>query len=529
LFDFHRKLGLGPDQSHYNQSRRWSWLQTTLAQNPRVAPKWIYTVLKIFSQFTIFEQLALALKEKQSCPENFYCSEYTVLFTFRIFNNLRLPWKQSFPWKFSPCWIYFLLFRILSNLRLPWKTELPRNCSLYWTYFLSFRIFEQLALTLKNRGTSEFTVLNIYFYYSGFFSSMRLPWKTELPWNFSLYWIYFLHSVVSRNLRLPWKTELPCIFSLCWNIFIIQDFWATRACPENFHCTEYTFYIQDFLTTCACPEKKCCPEFTVLKIPLHSGFLSNLRSPCKTEGALKIFTILNIYFITQDFWATRACPENFHCTEYTFYIQDFWATRACPEKQICSGIFHCIEYTFYIQDFWVTCSCPEKQKGPRVHCTKYVFFYYWGFLSNLRLPWKRVVLEFFTAFKYFFIIHDFRASSACPENRVFPEIVQTRGDGRHPRHSASHAYVYNSYTTSNEINALKYFSTTCPCRLLASPLRIFHALRKTLSQFKNPGHSGVTKLFETARYFLWTDQCEGLLVCYTLLKYKFCSIYIQLF
>jgi len=55
-------LLLGPDQSHYNQSRRWSRLHTTLAQITRIAPKWIYTVLKIFSQFTIFVQLALALK-----------------------------------------------------------------------------------------------------------------------------------------------------------------------------------------------------------------------------------------------------------------------------------------------------------------------------------------------------------------------------------------------------------------------------------------------------------------------------------
>jgi len=33
-----------------------------------------------------------------------------------------------------------------------------------------------------------------------------------------------------------------------------------RACPENFHCTEYTFCIQDFWSTCACPEKQSCPE-----------------------------------------------------------------------------------------------------------------------------------------------------------------------------------------------------------------------------------------------------------------------------
>ena len=76
LFDFYGKGGLGPDQSHYDQSRLWSRLQTTLAQIKRIASKWIYTVFKIFSLFTNFEKLALALKN-QSCPEIFHCIEYT--------------------------------------------------------------------------------------------------------------------------------------------------------------------------------------------------------------------------------------------------------------------------------------------------------------------------------------------------------------------------------------------------------------------------------------------------------------------
>jgi len=73
LFDFYGKRGLGPDQSHYDQSRLWSRL---LAQIKRIASKWIYTVFKNFSPFTIFEKLALALKN-QSCPEIFHCIEYT--------------------------------------------------------------------------------------------------------------------------------------------------------------------------------------------------------------------------------------------------------------------------------------------------------------------------------------------------------------------------------------------------------------------------------------------------------------------
>ena len=61
------------DHSRHNRSRLWSRLHTALAQITRIALKWIYTVFKIFSPFTIF---GLALK-KQSCPENFHCIEYT--------------------------------------------------------------------------------------------------------------------------------------------------------------------------------------------------------------------------------------------------------------------------------------------------------------------------------------------------------------------------------------------------------------------------------------------------------------------
>ena len=68
--------------------------QLALALKTECAPTF-FTVLNIVFTFRIFEQLVLALKNKQSGPGNFHCSEYP--FTFRIFNNLRLPSKQSFP------------------------------------------------------------------------------------------------------------------------------------------------------------------------------------------------------------------------------------------------------------------------------------------------------------------------------------------------------------------------------------------------------------------------------------------------
>jgi len=120
LFDFYRKRGLGPDESHYNQSRRRSRLQTTLAQITRINPKWIYN---------------------EYCIENFFHRS--------IFLSNFL-----FPWNISLHWIYFLHW--FFNMRWPWKQSLSWKYSQYWIYFVLFKIFEQLALKF-------FTVLNILF------------------------------------------------------------------------------------------------------------------------------------------------------------------------------------------------------------------------------------------------------------------------------------------------------------------------------------------------------------------------------
>jgi len=89
----------------------------------------------------------------------------------------------------------------------PEKPSLPWNFPLYWRYFSSFRIFEQLALALKNRVALKIFTVNI-FYHSGFWSNLRLPWKQSLSWIHCSEYIFF----------------------------IIQDFWATCACPENRVC-----------------------------------------------------------------------------------------------------------------------------------------------------------------------------------------------------------------------------------------------------------------------------------------------------
>ena len=206
LFNFYRKRGLGPDQIHYNLSRLWSRLHTTLAQITWITPKLRYTVLKIFSPFRIFEQLALALQTEFALK---FFAVLNVLFKFRI---LLLPLKiecvlNSLYWKYI---LYHWGF--LSNLRLPWKTELPWNFSLYWIHFLPFRIFQRLCTYLEKQSLPwKFSLYWISFLNSEFLSNLRLPWK-QCALN-SLYWNIFSHSGFLSNLRLPWKQSLPRKFS----------------------------------------------------------------------------------------------------------------------------------------------------------------------------------------------------------------------------------------------------------------------------------------------------------------------------
>jgi len=77
---------------------------------------------------------------------------------------------------------------------------------------------------------------------------------------------FFSQFAIFEQLALALKKQSCPENFYCIEInFIIQDFLATRACPEKqscpeiFHCIEYTFYFQDFSATCACPEKQRVP------------------------------------------------------------------------------------------------------------------------------------------------------------------------------------------------------------------------------------------------------------------------------
>jgi len=165
-----------------------------------------FTVLNMhFLSFGIFEQLALALKNRVARK---FFAVWNILFTFKIFENLRLPWKTEGALN-SPYWMYFFIIRDF------WAT-----CSC----------------------PEIFHCIEYIFYYSG----------------------------VLSNLRLPWKQSCPAIFHCIEYTFYIQNFWATCACPEKqrvswINCIECIFFIiQNFGTTCACPEKQSCPGIFLL-------------------------------------------------------------------------------------------------------------------------------------------------------------------------------------------------------------------------------------------------------------------------
>ena len=177
-------------------------------------------------------------------------------------SNSRLPWKTKLPRKVLLYGMYFLHSEFLSNLRLPWKTEFALEFfTVLNMYFLSFRIFEQLTLALKNQSVPEKFLCIEYTFYIPDFEQLALALKNRGCPEYTVLNMYFLLFRIFEQRVLALKnTVYPENFHCIEYIFfIIQDFWATCACPEKqscpgiFHCIEYVFFIiQDFLATSAC-------------------------------------------------------------------------------------------------------------------------------------------------------------------------------------------------------------------------------------------------------------------------------------
>ena len=129
-----------------------------------------------------------------------------MLFTFRIFEQLRLPWNTGGALNS----LYWMCFFIIQDF---WATcacpEIFR-CTGYIFYYSG--VLSNLRLLWKQSCPGIFTVLNMLFTFR-IFEQLALALKTELPWNFSLYWNIFYYSGLLRNLRFPWKESLPWNFS----------------------------------------------------------------------------------------------------------------------------------------------------------------------------------------------------------------------------------------------------------------------------------------------------------------------------
>ena len=338
----------------------WIFVQLACACPEKHRVSWIYCTECIF--FIIQEfWVTCACHENRGYPGIVHCIEYT-FYIQNFWATYACPEKQRVPWiHYIEC--IFLSFRIFDQLALVLKTELPWCFSLYLNmYFLLFRSFEQLALALRNRRCPGiFHCVEYTFSFRNFEQlACACPENQSLPWYFSLYWTcIFYHSWFLSNLRLPWKTELP----------------------RNFCCMEYTFYILNFCATCMSLPWKTEGSLNLLHwiyLFYYSGVLSNLRLPWKTELPWN-FSLYWSYFLHSEFLSNLRLP---------------WKTEASLNSL-----------------YWMH------------------IFYYSGFLSNLRLPWKTEgALKFFAVLNIFFIILEFWVTCACPENRVALEFFTVLKD-----------------------------------------------------------------------------------------------------
>jgi len=151
-------------------------------------------------------------------------------------------------------------------------------------YVIHIGVRERILLGGRKKFALKITICpkNRQLVLKDFWATLCLPWKTELPWNFSLYWIYFLHSGVLSNLH---------ALALKNRVALNSQYWL------------YIFY--------------------------HSGCLSNLRLPWQTELPWYFHCIKHVFFIIQEFWVTRACPEKTELPRnvslYWIYFLLFWS------------------------------------------------------------------------------------------------------------------------------------------------------------------------------------------------------------
>jgi len=189
----------------------------------------------------------------------------------------------------------------------------------------------------------------------------------------------------------------------------------------------YFFIIQDFWATCACPEKQLPWIFSLYwNIFYHSGLLSNQRLPWQNRVALKIFTVLNILFTFKIFEQLALALKNRVALEFfTVLNMYFLSFRIFEQLALALKNRGCPEFTALNMYFLLFRSFEQpalalKNRVVLEFSLYWIYFLHSGFLSNFRLPWKTELPWNFSLFwicTVFPIIQDIWATCSCPEKQ----------------------------------------------------------------------------------------------------------------
>ena len=181
----------------------WNFLLYRIYRIYTQSVPWIHCIECIFFIIQNFDQLALGPKNRL-CPIIFPCIE--IFFIFQDFwPTCACPEKQSVPWIYFIEYI-FLSFRILNNLRLPW------NVSLYLTYVLHSGCWATCACP-ETQSVPWIHCIEYIFLSFRILNNLRLPWQTEFALKFFTVLKYFLSFRISEPLVLALKTEFALNFS----------------------------------------------------------------------------------------------------------------------------------------------------------------------------------------------------------------------------------------------------------------------------------------------------------------------------
>jgi len=155
--------------------------------------------------------------EKQSCPKIFHCVEILYFISFMIFEQLALALKNRLCLKFFAVLKYFLSFRIFEQLVLGLNTEFAQKFLTVVNILFAFRIFEQLCACPEKQSLPWIHWIEyIFFIVQDFWAACGCPEKqSSLKFFTVLKYCILYHSWFLSNLCLPWKTVFA-LNSLHW-------------------------------------------------------------------------------------------------------------------------------------------------------------------------------------------------------------------------------------------------------------------------------------------------------------------------